>query len=251
LTRDQVIGSFSLHFTKERQVSSEERRLLEILGKNLGSAIENQRLIAREKEFAVSQERNLLAQGLHDSIAQGLNFLNLQVQMLEDAIKREDSEEIIEIAPLLRAGIQESYEDVRELLLNFRTRLQTNNLESEMRNIVNKFQKQTGVQGKFSFTGNGAQLAPEQQLQVLFILQEALSNIRKHAHATEVSIVIQNDRDFKMSYKIMAKASMLRRCMSKVKTISAFASCRNVHIACLPNFISLVSQVPAQQLLCN
>jgi two-component system nitrate/nitrite sensor histidine kinase NarX len=199
LTREQVIGSFSLHFTKERQVTSEERRLLEILGKNIGSAIENQRLIAREKEFAVSQERNLLAQGLHDSIAQGLNFLNLQVQMLEDALKRNDTEEISDIAPLLRAGVQESYEDVRELLLNFRTRLQDSNLESEMRNVVSKFQRQTGVHGQIEFVGNGAQLAPEQQLQVLFILQEALSNIRKHAQASEVHVRVDNGRDFMMT----------------------------------------------------
>jgi two-component system nitrate/nitrite sensor histidine kinase NarX len=65
-----------------------------------------------------------MAQGLHDSIAQGLNFLNLQVQMLEDSQKRGQFTEVEDIIPLLRAGVQESYEDVRELLLNFRTRLQ-------------------------------------------------------------------------------------------------------------------------------
>lgn len=199
LTREMVIGSFSLHFSKERVVTNEERRLLEILGKNLGSAIENQRLIAKEKEFAVSQERNLLAQGLHDSIAQGLNFLNLQVQMLEDSLKRDEVEEIRDIAPLLRTGIQESYEDVRELLLNFRTRLQDSNLESEMRNVVAKFQRQTGVHSEIHFAGNGAPLAPEQQLQVLFILQEALSNVRKHAQASEVQVKIDNLRDFTMT----------------------------------------------------
>ncbi|MFZ6819792.1 type IV pili methyl-accepting chemotaxis transducer N-terminal domain-containing protein [Undibacterium sp. Ji22W] len=198
-TREQVIGSFSLHFSQERVVTGEERRLLEILGKNLGSSIENQRLISKEKEFAVSQERNLLAQGLHDSIAQGLNFLNLQVQMLEDSLKRNDVQEIHDIAPLLRAGIQESYEDVRELLLNFRTRLQDSNLESEMRNVVAKFQRQTGVHGTIEFEGNGAQLPPEQQLQVLFILQEALSNVRKHAQASEVKVMVINDRDFAMT----------------------------------------------------
>jgi two-component system nitrate/nitrite sensor histidine kinase NarX len=197
-TRDQVFGSFSLHFSQERVVTGEERRLLEILGKNLGSSIENQRLIAKEKEFAVSQERNLLAQGLHDSIAQGLNFLNLQVQMLEDSLKRNDIEEIHDITPLLRAGIQESYEDVRELLLNFRTRLQDSNLESEMRNVVSKFQRQTGVHATIEMVGDGAQLAPEQQLQVLFILQEALSNVRKHAQASEVNVKVDNDRDFAM-----------------------------------------------------
>ncbi|MFZ6719202.1 type IV pili methyl-accepting chemotaxis transducer N-terminal domain-containing protein [Undibacterium sp. Ji49W] len=199
LAREQVIGSFSLHFSKERNITSEERRLLETLGKNLGVAIENQRLIAREKEFAVSNERNLLAQGLHDSIAQGLNFLNLQVQMLEDSLSRNDVEEIKDITPLLRAGVQESYEDVRELLLNFRTRLQDSNLESEMRNVVSKFQRQTGVHGEIEFVGNGAPLAPEQQLQVLFILQEALSNVRKHAQASEVRVKVQNERDFSLT----------------------------------------------------
>ena len=153
--REQVLGSFSLHFVEERIVTSEERRLLETLGRNLGAAIENQRLIAKEKEFAVSQERNLLAQGLHDSIAQGLNFLNLQVQMLEDALKRKDVDEINDIAPLLRAGVQESYEDVRELLLNFRTRIQDSNLESEMRNVVAKFHRQTGVYTDINFVGDG------------------------------------------------------------------------------------------------
>ncbi|WP_295758112.1 type IV pili methyl-accepting chemotaxis transducer N-terminal domain-containing protein [Undibacterium sp.] len=198
LAREQVIGSFSLHFTHERVISSEERRLLETLGKNLGVAIENQRLIAKEKEFAVSQERNLLAQGLHDSIAQGLNFLNLQVQMLEDSLSRNDLQEVSEIAPLLRAGVEESYEDVRELLLNFRTRLQDSNLESEMRNVLSKFQRQTGVHGVIEFIGSGAPVAPEQQLQVLFILQEALSNVRKHAQASEVKVRVENERDFKL-----------------------------------------------------
>lgn len=199
LTREQVLGSFSLHFTNERVISSEECRLLEILGKNLGIAIENQRLIAKEKEFAVSQERNLLAQGLHDSIAQGLNFLNLQVQMLEDSLSRNDLQEVSDIAPLLRAGVEESYEDVRELLLNFRTRLQENNFESEMRNVLSKFQRQTGVHGVIEFIGSGAPVAPEQQLQILFILQEALSNVRKHAQASEVKVRVTNERDFQLT----------------------------------------------------
>lgn len=194
--RQQVIGSYSLHFRHERDVSSEERRLLETLGHNLGVAIENQRLIAKEKEFAVSHERNLLAQGLHDSIAQGLNFLNLQVQMLEDSLQRQASAEIAEILPLLRTGIEESYQDVRELLQNFRTRLQETSFDEEMRNLLSRFQRQTGIAWQLDSQGSGAPLAPEQQLQVLFILQEALSNIRKHAQASLVSVVLNNQRDF-------------------------------------------------------
>jgi two-component system nitrate/nitrite sensor histidine kinase NarX len=201
VARQQVIGSFSLHFTQQRVISGHEQRLLETLGQNLGTAIENQRLIAREKEFAVSQERNLLAQGLHDSIAQGLNFLNLQVQMLDDSVRRANLEEVAEIVPLLQAGVEESYQDVRELLLNFRTRWQDSDLNSEMRNVLAKFERQTGVHGDISIEGSGPPLAPEQQLQVLFILQEALSNIRKHAQAGEVRVRVQNGRDFALEVR--------------------------------------------------
>lgn len=196
LAREQAIGSFSLHFRQQRVIGGDERRLLETLGRHLGAAIENQRLIAREKEFAIAHERNLMAQGLHDSIAQGLNFLNLQVQMLEDSLARENLAEIREITPMLRTGVQENYEDVRELLLNFRSRLQDSNLESEMRKALAKLQRQAGLQGHITMSGDGPPLAPEQQLQVLFILQEALSNIRKHAQAGRVDIVVENGRDF-------------------------------------------------------
>ena len=85
--------------------------------------------------------------------------MNLQVQMLEDSLRRKAFNEITEIAPLLRAGVQESYEDVRELLINFRTRLEDSNLESEMRHVVNKFKRQTHVASNIKFIGNGSQLA--------------------------------------------------------------------------------------------
>jgi two-component system nitrate/nitrite sensor histidine kinase NarX len=133
---------------------------------------------------------------LHDSIAQGLNFLNLQVQMLEDSQKRGQMTEVEDIIPLLRAGVQESYEDVRELLLNFRTRLQESDFEAEVQNVLKRFERQTAIQANLEVSGQGAPLGPEQQLQVLFILQEALSNIRKHAQADQVLVSILNERDF-------------------------------------------------------
>lgn len=49
--------------------------------------MENLRLNALEKEAAVSQERHLLARELHDSIAQSLAFLKIQVQLMRDALK--------------------------------------------------------------------------------------------------------------------------------------------------------------------
>ncbi|MET3134691.1 two-component system nitrate/nitrite sensor histidine kinase NarX [Oxalobacteraceae bacterium GrIS 1.11] len=191
-----AIGSYSLHFARHRALAAAELRLLTALGQNLGIAIDNQRLIAREKEYAVEQERSLLAQGLHDSIAQGLNLLNLQVQMLDAAVRRDSLADAARLVPLLRAGVEESYADVRELLRNFRSRWDGDDVDVKLRAVLQKFEEQSGVGCSIEIEGCGAPLAPEQQLQVLFILQEALSNIRKHARAGAVSVRVENGRDF-------------------------------------------------------
>lgn len=140
-----------------------------------------------------------MAQGLHDSLAQGLNFLNLQLQMLDAAVKRGDADEIEEILPLLRAGVDESYQDVRELLTNFRSKLAQGDLQAAIEDTVERFRRQTGIATELRFgQGQGAPLPPEQQLQVLFILQEALSNVRKHSEADRVEVAVDNGRDFSL-----------------------------------------------------
>lgn len=199
--QQQHIGFFNLHFRKHRTFTSREQALLETLGQLLGVAIENIRLAAREREMAISEERNLFAQGLHDSIAQGLTFLNLQVQMLDDSLKADKPAEAAEIVPALRAGVQESYEDVRELLLNFRSRLTDNDLVGVLREAVKKFETQTGIGAELVTVGAGAPFPREQQLQVLFIVQEALSNIRKHARATSVVVRIEDGAQFALSIR--------------------------------------------------
>ncbi|WP_035052761.1 type IV pili methyl-accepting chemotaxis transducer N-terminal domain-containing protein [Andreprevotia chitinilytica] len=193
---NEILGSFSLHYREQHALSIAETHLLETLGQHLGVALENRRLAAKARQLAMVQERNLVAQGLHDSLAQGLNFLNFQVQMLEDAVARSASDDITAIVPLLRTGVQESYQDVRELLANFRTKLEQGELMTGIRETVARFEHQSGVAVALDLRDEGAPLTPETQLQVLFVLQEALSNIRKHANARHVVVQVYNQRDF-------------------------------------------------------
>jgi two-component system, NarL family, nitrate/nitrite sensor histidine kinase NarX len=193
---EQHLGFFNLHFRKPKSFHQREFGLLETLGQLLGIAIENRRLATREREMAISEERNLVAQGLHDSIAQGLTFMNIQLQMLDDSLRAGKQEEAAEIVPALRSGVQESYEDVRELLLNFRSRLAEDDLIGALKTTVEKFRRQTGIEANFVAEGNGPPFSREQQLQVLFIVQEALSNVRKHAMAKRVEIRLDNRQDF-------------------------------------------------------
>lgn len=189
----QRIGVYNLYFRRPHALSEQEMHLLETLGHHLGVAIENQRLKSREKELAVSEERNLLAQELHDSIAQGLAFLNIQVQLLQDSLRKGRSDEAMQTAGQLREGVQESYDDVRELLVHFRTRVHQSDLDSAINAALEKFEGQTGIRTEFERRGAMVPMAPTDEIQIMHIVQESLSNIRKHARASQVRVVVDQD----------------------------------------------------------
>ncbi|RZT41845.1 type IV pili methyl-accepting chemotaxis transducer N-terminal domain-containing protein [Cupriavidus agavae] len=192
------VGTFTLHFRIPRELPASDRQLLETMAQHLATALEHVRLSASARQLAVVEERNLVAQGLHDSIAQGLNYLNLQVQLLDDAVERGEDTEVREIIPMLRHGVEESYQDVRELLNNFRSRLTTGDMRPAIEETVARFRRQCRTEATLTIDDQGLPLQPEQQLQMLFILQEALSNVRKHAMAEHVAITIEHGREFRL-----------------------------------------------------
>ncbi len=189
--RHAAIGVFNLFFVTARELAAEEKHLLETLGQHLGVAIENLRLIARDREVAVFEERNHLAQQLHDSIAQSLAFLNLQTQMLSDALGHDDQTRAGRHLDEIKTGVQECYADVRELLTHFRTRVGNDSLDDALRSVFARFERQTGIPVAFSITGSAPALSPDRELQLIHIAQEALSNIRKHAVCTQVDISLE------------------------------------------------------------
>jgi two-component system, NarL family, nitrate/nitrite sensor histidine kinase NarX len=183
---ERVLGEVDLFFRTEVLLDPEERDLLDTLATHLASAMESLRAAALEREAAVAQERSLLAQELHDSIAQSLAFLKIQVQLLRDAMRRSDSAAMGRVIGELDAGVRESYADVRELLVHFRTRTSKEDIEPALRTTLSKFEHQTGLRARLEMEGHGVALAPDVQVQVLHIIQEALSNARKHSKASEV-----------------------------------------------------------------
>jgi len=119
--------------------------------------------------------------------------------MLDQSVNDKKIDDIAEIVPLLRAGVQQSYEDVRELLHNFRSRLVEGDLIASLEATVDKFRRQSGIEAELVADVDGAPFAREQQLQLLFIVQEAPSNVRKHANASSVVARLENRDDFTLS----------------------------------------------------
>ncbi|WP_418320404.1 type IV pili methyl-accepting chemotaxis transducer N-terminal domain-containing protein [Piscinibacter sakaiensis] len=180
------MGEVDLFFHAQHELADAERSLLEALTVQLAGAMENLRLGSLEVEAAVAQERSMLAGELHDSIAQSLAFLKIQVQLLREALDAGDAAEIDHALEEIDLGVRESYGDVRELLIHFRTRTNGEDIEPALQTTLRKFEHQSGQSARLTMRGHGLPLPPDTQVQVLHIVQEALSNVRKHARASQV-----------------------------------------------------------------
>lgn len=186
--QDRVLAELNLFYRTPQALDDEDRGLLEALASHLASAMEGLRAAAMEREAAVAEERGLLARELHDSIAQSLAFMKIQVQLLRQAAQRGEAPAVERAVGELETGVRESYADVRELLLHFRTRISAEDIEPALRTTLQKFEHQTGLATRLVMESHGVPLAPDVQVQVLHILQEALSNVRKHAGARQVEL---------------------------------------------------------------
>ena len=188
--QQRLLGEVNLFFRSSVVLTDGVRDLLSTMARHLASSMESLRATALEREAAVAGERGLIARELHDSIAQSLAFLKIQTQLLRDAVAKGNTEARDRSLSELDVGVRECYADVRELLVHFRTRTSDEDIEAALRATLSKFEHQTGVDTALSFTGQGLPLAPDVQVQVLHMVQEALSNVRKHSGATRVDLLV-------------------------------------------------------------
>jgi len=200
--QDQTLGEIDLLYRGSGgRIDGDDRVLLESLASHLASGMEGVRAAALERESAVAEERALLARELHDSIAQGLAFLKIQVQLLRGALRRGESAQVQRAVDELDTGLRESVADVRELLLHFRTRTNTDDFGAAIKTTLRKFQHQTNLATHLHLHGSGAPLPPDVQVQLLHVVQEALSNVRKHAGASAVWVDVQQQPPWRIEVR--------------------------------------------------
>ncbi|MEN9889494.1 MAG: hypothetical protein RL559_1531 [Pseudomonadota bacterium] len=189
--QQRVLGEVNLFYSQAQVLTREDRDLYDALAGHLANAVEHLRTHALVREAAVSEERTMLARELHDSIAQSLSFLRIQVTLLRQALAKSQPEQVERILQEIDAGVKESTNDVRELLVHFRTRTNADDIEQALRTTLQKFEHQSGVKTQLEMQGHGVNLPSDVQLQVLHVVQEALSNVRKHAGADRVQLLVE------------------------------------------------------------
>ena len=147
------------------------------------------RRIERE---AIIEERRRIARELHDGVAQSLSYLNLKTKGISDSVSSQNTVQALTELSDVRQVVQDTYEDIREAIDQLSAEVRNLPLISALANYIREFSANNGIPVQFDVARPFPQLSPVAELQLLRIAQEALTNVRRHALATEVEVKLEN-----------------------------------------------------------
>ncbi|TLF52336.1 HAMP domain-containing protein [Halomonas urmiana] len=187
-----MLGTLEVWHPKSQPLSDSVRRLLNALADQLATAIYLQRRIEEQQQVTLMNERAIIARELHDSLAQSLSYLKMQVARLERMQAKEMPRETQ--APVfdeLRTGLDSAYRQLRELLTTFRLRLEGPGLSSALRQTTEEFGERLGFTVELYVDVPPHLLNPNEEIHVLQVVREALANVHKHARAHWAAVTVR------------------------------------------------------------
>ncbi|WP_297373802.1 histidine kinase [Acidiferrobacter sp.] len=189
----RVVGLYNLFMERARVIGQNDvEDLLLGLGQHLGAAIEKMRLQDERRQLSLLQERMVIAHELHDSLAQTLASLRIQAQVLGETIEPDGYSATRTEFARLSAGLEIAHKEVRGLIRNFRAGGAEGGLLPALDAAIARFKEETGIPVYVQKDWHGT-LPAAHETHVLRVIQEALANIRKHAHAQTVRVLLQSE----------------------------------------------------------
>ena len=146
------------------------------------------RRIERE---AIIEERRRIAREIHDGVVQSLGYLNLKTKLVSDSVSSQNTVQALTELGDIRQVVQDTYEDIRESIDQLSTEVRTLPIIPALANYTREFSDNNAIRVKFDVPKAFPQLSPVAELQLLRIAQEALTNVRRHAQATEVEVKLE------------------------------------------------------------
>ncbi|MGO3768221.1 MAG: type IV pili methyl-accepting chemotaxis transducer N-terminal domain-containing protein [Vreelandella alkaliphila] len=187
---DTLLGTLEVWYHQER-LNDSTRRLLTMLADQLATAVYLQRRIEEQQHVTLINERTIIARELHDSLAQSLSYLKMQVARLERMQQKDATREMqAEVFDELRTGLNSAYRQLRELLTTFRLKLEGPGLQSALRQTVEEFSQRMEITVELDYDVPPYLLNPNEEIHVLQIIREALANTHKHSQAHWAAVTV-------------------------------------------------------------
>jgi signal transduction histidine kinase len=166
----------------------DDEQTLERFAVQAGIAIDNAHLHAQAAEIATARERLRIAHEMHDGLAQVLGYVNTKVQAAKQYLRRGKTDEASIQLDELAVSARQAYGDVREAIVGLRTLPGSDrSLEEVLAEFLQQWREQSGVSTELTIDAE-LRLQTSVELQIVRIIQESLTNVRKHARATTVRV---------------------------------------------------------------
>ena len=147
------------------------------------------------RRLALMQERTVIARELHDSLAQALSYLKIQVTRLNKATQKDDKATVADVSAELKQGLDAAYRQLRELLTTFRLKVDGSGLLSALQTTVKQLTEQSDLQIRLDYQLTNVPLAPHEEIHLLQIIREASQNAVHHSQGSELKISLQHSSD--------------------------------------------------------
>lgn len=196
-SKNHDFGIMCLASQQHAPLAPQEQGVLAAVGLLVGIAMENSDLYEQVQSIATLKERERLSRELHDGLAQVLGYLSIRNQVATDLVTANDMKRAeVQLYEMQRI-MEEAYQDVRESILGLRTTVSPKRgLVSALKEYVKKYSQQTGIRTSVNLDGNAEiDCDPETEVQLLRIIQEALTNVRKHSSAKQAWIKFELEAD--------------------------------------------------------
>ena len=197
---EQHYGVLQLEMPPGRELAPWQTQLLDALSRHIGIAIGTARRTEQSRRLSLLEERAALARELHDSLAQSLAYMKIQVSRLKPFIERPGAgSEAGEVLAELREGLNSAYRQLRELLTTFRLRIEGEGLAAALQTTVTEFSGRGGIPITLEAHLAGCTLTSNEEIHTLQIVREALSNVLNHAQARQAEVRVACNSDGSVS----------------------------------------------------
>ena len=191
---EPALGVILAASKRSRAFSQRQLSILQMIAGQVSLVVQNVRLVAQLEYKTMIEERMRLAREIHDGLAQTLGFLKLKTAQMRSYLERGEDHLLHEALDTCFDALTEAYQEARHAIDGLRISSKESFTEW-LQQTVEEYQGYTGTIVELCEPEVAACLPPEVQLQLIRVVQEALSNVRKHARARRVEITYQRVGD--------------------------------------------------------
>ncbi len=169
--------------------------LFSALAEQLCNSIEKAKQNQESRRMIIMQERSLIANELHDSLAQTLASLRFQVRVLDETLQPTAEYQSIQGIEQVENSLDEAYSDLRELIAHCRTPIDKQGLIQAVEKLISRLRKDSSTHILLQEEWDNSDLPPNLEMHIFRIVQEAMNNIRKHSNAKNIRLIFRCDEN--------------------------------------------------------